>query len=624
MLFPYPSTKTNPPTASSSTTTTPDADVDPQTAALNSALETLIEVFPHVEVDEFRHLLETLSEESRLFVITDMILRRNKDGGVPRRRIGAKLEGWEMFRTAGYREAARALLNKEFKGLSKSTIKAVMAEHNHSYPHTRHTLSTIATKSWRFSLSSFFRGTRLPTAPPTAPTGNPTLDAELFALAAPARDSQIASDRAMARLLNEAEHATADALVECECCYGTYPWDETAVCAADPAHFFCHACLLRSVQEGLYGQGRNLVPETCSVRCLSSSADPPCEAFVAPDLLQRVLPEDVLRALEEKTAAESLDRCGLSLVKCPFCPYAEVAEEVTWRVRRVLVGTGGAVGAAVAAAVVAPRVLVGVLLGVVLAVGLALHVLPQCGVVAATGRVARAAGRIAAQHRGKLFRCGARARCGRESCIECGKEWLPFHKCFEQESDSVRIFVEKAMADAVKRTCPRCNISFIKSDGCNKLTCPCGYTMCYVCRADIGAAGYTHFCQHFRQDPGTACGECDACNLYVAEDEAGAIRRAAEAAEREYLRRWGRRGADSGWVYRRAEMGGSVLGSEVMAGVKEVEEEGGGWGDVLDGWVGRVLEGVLEVEVEGRWVVSCESSSLSLFWERLVGAVVGL
>lgn len=83
--------------------------------------------------------------------------------------------------------------------------------------------------------------------------------------------------------------------------------------------------------------------------------------------------------------------------------------------------------------------------------------------------------------------------------------------------------------------------------------------MCYVCRADIGSAGYTHFCQHFRQDPGTACTECDACNLYVAEDEAGAIRRAAEAAEREYLRRWGRAGGASGWVYRRAEMGGSVL-----------------------------------------------------------------
>lgn len=103
MLFPYPSTKTNPPTPA-------PADVDPQTAALNSALETLTEVFPHVEVDEFRHLLETLSEESRLFVITDMILRRNKDGGVPRRRLGAKLEGWEMFRTAAYRQAARALL----------------------------------------------------------------------------------------------------------------------------------------------------------------------------------------------------------------------------------------------------------------------------------------------------------------------------------------------------------------------------------------------------------------------------------------------------------------------------------------------------------------------------------
>lgn len=571
-------------------------------------------------MDEFRHLLETLSQESRLFVVTDMILRRSKDGGVPRRRIGAKLEGWERFRTVGYREAARALLNKEFKGLSKSTIKAVMAEHNNSYPHARQTLSTIATRSWRFSLSSFFRGTRLPTLPPTTPTGNQELDAELFALAAPARESQISADRAMARLLNEAEHATADALVECECCYGSYPWDEIAVCSADSGHFFCHGCLLRSVQEGLYGQGRNLVPETCSVRCLSAAADPACEAFVAPELLKKVLPEEIMRALEEKIVSESLDKCGLQLVKCPFCCYAEVAEEVQWRVRRVVVGSGGSISAAVAAVVVTPWAFMAALLLLLLAVMgfmLALQVLPQSGPVQfATRKAAKAASKIAAQHRGKLFKCGAKTRCGRESCIECGKEWQPFHRCFEQESDSVRIFVEKAMADAVKRTCPRCNVSFIKSDGCNKLTCPCGYTMCYVCRADIGTEGYQHFCQHFRQDPGTPCKECESCNLYVQEDEAGAIRRAAENAEKEYFRRFGR---TEGWVYRRGEMQGSVLGSAVMAGIKEVEEERRGWADMMDRLIGKVLEVVLEVRVDGAWVIACECSSFAAFWHRLVG-----
>jgi len=58
--------------------------------------------------------------------------------------------------------------------------------------------------------------------------------------------------------------------------------------------------------------------------------------------------------------------------------------------------------------------------------------------------------------------------------------------------------------------------------------------MCYVCRAEIGKESYAHFCQHFRQDPGKACTECEKCDLYRTEDEDVVIRRAAEKAEREW------------------------------------------------------------------------------------------
>src|SRR5947209_17814264 len=83
--------------------------------------------------------------------------------------------------------------------------------------------------------------------------------------------------------------------------------------------------------------------------------------------------------------------------------------------------------------------------------------------------------------------------------------------------------------------CPICNVSVIKSDGCNKLTCGCGYVMCYICRADIRSSGYRHFCQHFRQVPGTPCIECEKCDLYVVEDETAMIQAAAEKAEEEYI-----------------------------------------------------------------------------------------
>ena len=57
--------------------------------------------------------------------------------------------------------------------------------------------------------------------------------------------------------------------------------------------------------------------------------------------------------------------------------------------------------------------------------------------------------------------------------------------------------------------------------------------MCYVCRNEIGKEGYSHFCQHFREQRGR-CRECDRCDLYAVEDEEAVTRRAAERAEREW------------------------------------------------------------------------------------------
>jgi hypothetical protein len=91
------------------------------------------------------------------------------------------------------------------------------------------------------------------------------------------------------------------------------------------------------------------------------------------------------------------------------------------------------------------------------------------------------------------------------------------------------------MSMAIKRVCPRCNTSFVKNAGCNKLTCPCGYKMCYVCRADLSDEGYRHFCDHFRPDGDpTPCKECDRCNLWESEDTEKVLQAAREEAERKW------------------------------------------------------------------------------------------
>lgn len=55
------------------------------------------------------------------------------------------------------------------------------------------------------------------------------------------------------------------------------------------------------------------------------------------------------------------------------------------------------------------------------------------------------------KRRGNVFKC-QNPECRKISCLLCNRESKPFHKCYEREQDSLRLFVEKAMADAVKRT----------------------------------------------------------------------------------------------------------------------------------------------------------------------------
>ena len=47
------------------------------------------------------------------------------------------------------------------------------------------------------------------------------------------------------------------------------------------------------------------------------------------------------------------------------------------------------------------------------------------------------------------------------------------------------------MTEALLRNCNKCNNRFIKEDGCNKMTCPCGNLQCYICSQNI--TGYDHF-----------------------------------------------------------------------------------------------------------------------------------
>lgn len=490
----------------------------------------------------------------------------------------------EVFKTPEYKKAVKTLAWQEFKGLPRSTINAVLAEQNFCYLDARRTLVGLSSRSWRFTLSSLFLRRKPVTCaeaendplvswkstghgsivPALRSTGNAELDAELFAeLVAPlkrhARAAQEDKDRVLASVLNTEEAEAAGDTHECGCCFTTATFEEFTTCNAD-GHLVCFRCVQHSVSEAVFGQGwhRSIDTATGTLRCPALDADG-CSGTIPANHLHRAMLEEkrgaeILHALEQRLAEHSLLAADMPLVRCPFCTYAEVDEiyvpaaesNIRLRADRLMNIIILLLIALFIAPVLVPILLLSSLAAIILSSRLSFGDRLTTEFCAALTRLRR-------RRRGLKFTCRS-PRCARTSCLSCGKPWADVHVCHESSLVALRTQVEQAMSLAIKRVCPRCNTSFVKNSGCNKLTCPCGYKMCYVCRKDIGGTasgsgedgadadvGYRHFCQHFRPegDP-RDCKECNKCNLWESEDTEAVLRVAKEEAERRWKESEGR------------------------------------------------------------------------------------
>jgi hypothetical protein len=250
---------------------------------------------------------------------------------------------------------------------------------------------------------------------------------------------------------------------------------------------------------------------------------------------------EILHKLDQRLADHSLLSTNLPLIRCPFCAYAEVDDiylpvgETDLRLK------------------VDNIISLIFMLCVVCCILVLFFLLLLSSLVAIVASSKETFGdRFITGFRGALVRRRRRRRglrftcqnpeCRRASCLNCHKAWVDVHVCNESSLVALRTQVEQAMSMAVKRVCPRCNTSFVKTAGCNKLTCPCGYKMCYVCRKDIGGSGdgpdvgYRHFCEHFRPegDP-RKCTQCNKCNLWESENMDEVLRKAREEAEGKWM-----------------------------------------------------------------------------------------
>lgn len=553
---------------------------EPDLSELNSALQVLADVFPDVQPEVFREMLVSVSEDSRLQVVTEHLLQKKAKWVNGRYRTSPKqestkvrnckrknvapmipcnLENEDLFRGQSYKKTVKQILYQEFKNLSHSTIIGVLAEHNFSYRMARPVLQQLSSRSWRFSLSNFWMKRNSATStndqpyivwqPETAPdgharpalrrTGNEELDRELYELfvgpiIAKHHEDRLTADYLVASEINEAEAEAAEALFDCECCYASVPFEKISTCD-EGCHYLCLDCIRRTVNEALYGQGwsRTVDLARSTVRCFATHD---CPGSITSILVRRALAQgsndDAWFEFQSRITSEALLQSGLTLQRCPFCSYAEIDEPSRLHVRRPMaiwnhIATRSnpaiqIIFMSLFAALIAFTV---PLLIFSVTTWLIFRLVPPASKV-----VYRSVTRVQKQRQSLRFCCQS-PNCLKISCTRCQAPWRDPHTCFESEKSSLRHAIEASATAAVKRTCPRCMLSFVKSSGCNKLVCNCGYTMCYICRNEISSReGYGHFCQHFRPSGGR-CGECERCDLYGDEDEEAAIRSAGLRAE---------------------------------------------------------------------------------------------
>ena len=557
----------------------------PDLRELNACLRALAPLFPDVQIEVFRELLSKFDGESRLFVVADTLLKNRVEWvkgrwraldqeAHPQEPDSSHVPHNEMFRSEEYKAAVKALARKEFRGLPRSTINAVLAESNYAYLDARKTLVDLSTKSWLFALRTLFsRQKPQPAGDPEShplviwrstgrgsvepcikPTGCPELDRELFQqLIAPLKkrrsEDQEKEDRRLAVEINIAEAEKAQSLFECTCCFGDSVFEEFTACNLN-GHMICFRCIQHSLTEAVFGQGwqRNIDHQTGTLRCPAVDSDG-CGGCIPQDQTHRAMLADnggagTLHKLEQRLAEHSLVSSGLPLLRCPFCSYAVVDDvympqtQTESKVRLWAPHFHNILLVVLCVCAIPPLLLALMLFLLIAAISwlFSRYFLDDL----LTVEFRRAQARWQRRQCGLRFQC-QNPECRRASCLSCQKAWVDVHVCNESALVALRTQVEQAMSMAIKRVCPKCNTSFVKTAGCNKLTCPCGYKMCYVCRKDIGDTGdgpdvgYRHFCEHFRPEGNPKrCTQCQKCNLWELEDTEKVLQEAKEEAERQW------------------------------------------------------------------------------------------
>ncbi|GAA99616.1 uncharacterized protein L969DRAFT_94067 [Mixia osmundae IAM 14324] len=548
-----------------------DGQVD-ELATRNRDLCRLADILPTASLVYLRDLID----KQRHSYLQASVLASLSSPPPPAVKTRRRLTHHDLLHSVEYEEEALELLARCYPREWRSTLRRGLLDHNAFVPAHAALASSIASRPVPLitrALRTFgFARTLPPPAATDLPRHEDIGDAQLrgeVQVATRERTQREKEAQELARRTALSGRAVAArSAVECSCCAEDVA-PGTALACTGRSHTLCINCIIRQIQEITHGTARldELLRCQLALPCFGS-AD--CTGRLARRDLEAVLPERILAALrrriDERCLQElttELRRRGEALITCPFCPYSEIGRTESLAMLLPFYAplpSSAGFGAVMIVTAVSFYALLPILLIYLLGYGLLLvtpsssesfTLLHPLQATAEIGDKLRAAlkqretiaytPRLVCRNvnpggHGHFPTAGDAMYCGVTTCLLCCNLWQDGHICPRDRADDMRISIEKAMDEAIKRSCPTCHTPAVKDGGCNRLRCPrCSQVYCCVCLTPINREGYRHFCQHFRRLPGQPCDECESCELYRMPSDRELALAAAARARRAWL-----------------------------------------------------------------------------------------
>ncbi|CEP19288.1 hypothetical protein [Parasitella parasitica] len=422
---------------------------------LNACLRILaLEIFPSCDISFLREQVLQCQFAHVESVVDALLAKGNK---WPERLNYGKMDPHEGIRSEKYKRQAQLQLTKDYPHVWKSSIRAVLAENNWDYIHSFDQLKEMGSGGfWNTLRNLFMHWSAASSVPAHGHISDHHLLEQLKQISQRSIDLQIHDDGILAQRINLTEYTDNQQLMTCDCCYGDHTFEQLLFCT-EGSHAFCRECINHYMSEGLFGQGS--LRGQSRIQCISSTDD--CQGCLPTQTLQHVVSQDVWKAYEN-ALLESCCHPDEQRIQCCGCSYFEL-DTSTKPLHSMLIYANRTIQH-----VARWFMVVEILAFSFVACRQDNHSLLFLALSSLSlftqwvwfdqwdmkNDLEIAYARVARSRRGVCFACQNPA-CKTITCLDCRRPMRGPHKCWEKETDGLRLYVEKAMADAVKRTVSR-------------------------------------------------------------------------------------------------------------------------------------------------------------------------